>query len=234
MITVEELAKKILNNEDISNIDYSHLTDMSYMFKNQKTLIKMPFIDTKHVISMRGMFLGCTNLLSVAHLYTPEVKTFASMFKDCTSLTYIPPLDTSNATNITSMFENCISIKWTPPLIINSYTNCNSLFKNCISLTHTPKFFPPTSQFSINMFFGCTSLNMDFTHWNFVDTNPFEMFDSIDNTIKHITLPIIKYTYLSHTHTNTFQTKSINSMDTKIFSTFIKNTNYYKNRHASF
>jgi hypothetical protein len=33
MITKEQLKDKIINNEDISGIDYSHITDMSQMFR---------------------------------------------------------------------------------------------------------------------------------------------------------------------------------------------------------
>jgi hypothetical protein len=33
MITKEQLKDKIINNEDIPGIDYSHITDLSQMFR---------------------------------------------------------------------------------------------------------------------------------------------------------------------------------------------------------
>jgi hypothetical protein len=42
LITKEQLRDKILNNEDITGIDYSHITDMSYMFDECTSLEKVP------------------------------------------------------------------------------------------------------------------------------------------------------------------------------------------------
>jgi hypothetical protein len=42
LITKEQLRDKILNNEDISDIDYSHITDMSQMFYYCTSLEKVP------------------------------------------------------------------------------------------------------------------------------------------------------------------------------------------------
>jgi hypothetical protein len=59
MITKEQLRDKILNNEDIRGIDYSHITDMSTMFYNCKSLKKIPELDikcNKYVIYVLWMF----------------------------------------------------------------------------------------------------------------------------------------------------------------------------------
>ena len=64
-----ELRDMILNGEDISNIDYSEITDMSWMFEGCTNLKKIPHLDTSKVIDMSWMFEGCTNL---EYLECPE------------------------------------------------------------------------------------------------------------------------------------------------------------------
>jgi len=56
MITKEELTNKILNNEDFSKIDYSHITDMSFMFASKSDIPCLKKLDVSNVINMEGMF----------------------------------------------------------------------------------------------------------------------------------------------------------------------------------
>jgi surface protein len=66
MITKQDLTLKILNNEDISAIDYSHITDMSHMFFNCTSLRKVRHLDTSKVTNMDCMFNGCSSLEDIS------------------------------------------------------------------------------------------------------------------------------------------------------------------------
>ena len=68
-VTKEQLRDMILRSEDISNIDYSEIIDMSYMFLGYTNLKEIPHLDTSNVTNMSKMFLGCTNL---EYLESPE------------------------------------------------------------------------------------------------------------------------------------------------------------------
>ena len=68
-VTKEQLRDMILRGEDISNVDYSHITDMSWMFYGCKNLKEIPHLDTSKVMDMSEMFYRCTNL---EYLESPE------------------------------------------------------------------------------------------------------------------------------------------------------------------
>jgi surface protein len=109
LITREELRDKILNNEDISGIDYSNITDMSYMFNNCISLVGIPLLDTSKVTDMSDMFFGCSELKEVPKFDTSKVIIMVGMFRDCSSLKHIPenfPLYDWSNTNSEILREN--------------------------------------------------------------------------------------------------------------------------------
>jgi surface protein len=61
-VTLVELKDMILKGKDISNVDYSHIQDMSYMFSGCYKLKTVPEIDTSKVTRMDYMFSGCKSL----------------------------------------------------------------------------------------------------------------------------------------------------------------------------
>jgi surface protein len=110
-ITKSKLRNKILNNEDISDIDYSHITDMSWMFSGCIKLISLPKLNTKNVINMFCMFFDCYNLKSVPKIDTSNVTNMSYMFENCKNLKSVPKLDTSKVHNMYGMFDGCINLK---------------------------------------------------------------------------------------------------------------------------
>lgn len=58
-----ELRDYILNDGDISQVDYYDITDMSWMFEGCKNLAKIPKLDTGNVTDMSWMFEGCEKLV---------------------------------------------------------------------------------------------------------------------------------------------------------------------------
>ena len=78
-----QLRDMILNGEDISNVDYSEITDMSRMFFECTHLKEIPHLDTSKVTDMEGMFGKCINLKKIPHLDMSE------MFLGCINLEYL-------------------------------------------------------------------------------------------------------------------------------------------------
>ena len=88
-VTKEQLRDMILRGEDISNVDYSHITDMSWMFLGCTNLKEIPHLDTSKVTDMSWMFDGCTNLKEIPHLDTSKVTNMRYMFLGCINLEYL-------------------------------------------------------------------------------------------------------------------------------------------------
>ena len=88
-VTKEQLRDMILNGEDISKVDYSHIIDMSWMFSWCTNLKEIPHLDTSKITSMSWMFDGCTNLKEIPHLDTSKVTNMRYMFLGCINLEYL-------------------------------------------------------------------------------------------------------------------------------------------------
>lgn len=113
----------------LKSLDFSKVTDMSYMFSNCSNL-KSVNIDTKNAKYCSNLFYECNNLESVSiidlssivdyvsHSFynckkiksitfanTSKVKQFNAMFYGCSSLTEINNLDTSNASSMSFLFS---------------------------------------------------------------------------------------------------------------------------------
>ena len=88
-VTKEQLKDTILNGEDISKVDYSEITDISFMFNGCKNLKEIPHLDTSKVTDMSSMFYGCTNLKEIPHLDTSNVTDIYEMFSGCINLEYL-------------------------------------------------------------------------------------------------------------------------------------------------
>jgi len=57
-IDKQQLKQLILDGKSTEEYDYSEVTDMSYMFRDCKSLTTIPLIDTSNVTDMRYMFSG--------------------------------------------------------------------------------------------------------------------------------------------------------------------------------
>ena len=98
---------------DLSALDTSEVTDMSYMFSECMNLTSLDVsnFDTSQVTDMWTMFAGCMSLtsLDVSNFDTSEVTDMSLMFFECSRLTSldVSNFDTSSVTNMDSMFCNC-------------------------------------------------------------------------------------------------------------------------------
>ena len=127
---------------DLSNFDTSQVTDMSFMFYfyNRFTSINVSSFDTSKVTTMEAAFITCTNLqtLDISNFNTSKVIHMGEMFMDCQSL---KSLNLSN-------FDTAQVI------------SMNYMFSSCKSLVSLDlsNFIIQNSCNSIEMFSGCTLL----------------------------------------------------------------------------
>ncbi len=95
---------------DLTGLDTSNTTNMSYMFNNLYNLksLDVSMLDTSNVEYMNNMFYSLGNLesLDVSNFDTSKVKSMAGMFSSLYKLTdlNISGLDTSNVEDMNDMF----------------------------------------------------------------------------------------------------------------------------------
>ena len=106
----------VLTTIDLSNLDTSNVTDMSYMFKTCTSLKFQSAIclDTSNVTDMSYMF-GSSNstTLDLSNFDTSNVTDMSYMFDCCVRLTTIYASDlwsTEAVTSSSGMFTNCASL----------------------------------------------------------------------------------------------------------------------------
>ena len=157
-----------LATADLSNLDTSNVTNMSYMFYYCHSLIELDIrsFDTSNVTNMSYMFYYCNSLtaLDVSSFDTSNVTDMSYMFNHCSSLTKLDSsnFDTSKVTNMSWMFEDCRSLT---ELDVSNFdtsnvTDMEGMFYNCRSLTELDVSNFDTSKVTnmASMFFGCSSL----------------------------------------------------------------------------
>ena len=169
---------------DLSGLDTSNMTSMTYMFYNSTSLtnIDLSGFDTSKVVNMNNMFYGCSNLKSidVSNFNTSKVTDMAGMFEKCSSLTYLDlsSFDTSNVTkmgafnaNYGGMFSRCFNLKKINLSSFNTskVTIMGNMFGNCSSLESLDlsNFDTLNVKHMGFMFTGCTSLtNLNVSNFN--------------------------------------------------------------------
>ena len=161
---------------DLSALDTSEVTDMSYMFSecNGLTSLDVSKFDTSQVTTMTWMFAECSSLtsLDVSKFDTSKVTNMSYMFYNCRSLTSldVSKLDTSQVTNMSGMFEGCESLT---SLDVSNFDtsqviDMSWMFGNCSGLTSLDVSSFDTSQVTDmdSMFCNCPA-------WNEVDKTKF-------------------------------------------------------------
>ena len=112
-------CKNLVTIENISYLNTSEMTDMSYMFYGCENLqsLDVSNFNTENVTDMSVMFRKCENLqsLDVSNFNTAKVKNMDNMFADCWILHSLDlsNFNTENVTNMSFMFywcENLLSL----------------------------------------------------------------------------------------------------------------------------
>ena len=162
---------------DLTGLDTSNMTSMSYMFYNSKSLknIDVSGFDTSKVISMYEMFRGCSSLanIDVSGFDTSKVISMYEMFRGCSSLANIDvsSFNTGAVTDMQRMFCNCFLLinlnlsNFDTSKVVNMY----EMFFGCNSLTNLDITNFNTSNLvnMSEMFFDCSSLiSLDLSSFN--------------------------------------------------------------------
>lgn len=153
---------------DVSGINTSKMTDMSYMFYYDLALttLDLKSFDTSNATSMSHMFRECQKLVSVdlRRFDTSLVTNMEYMFQNCYSLTHLDlsSFDTSVVRSMVAMFQSCN--KLTNLDVTNFDTsaveNMASMFYGCTSITELDvSNFDTSTVISMNaMFYNCKLL----------------------------------------------------------------------------
>lgn len=176
IITKETLRQLILNGESVKHLDYSHITDMSYMFRGCDNLTSVQDLDVRHVTNMSGMFYGCSNFNeNINHWNVSNVVDMSHMFRDCTS--FNQPLDywdVSYVSDMSHMFSSCSNFNQD----LNSWN-----IKRVSKMRY--------------MFFNALSFNKPLNDWKIQNNANLQgMFYIPSNTLE--ILSDIKFTYRKH------------------------------------
>ena len=159
---------KLISIENLSLLDTSNVTDMSWMFTycSSLTSIDLSGFDTSSVTDMGVMFHQCTGLtsLDLSKFSTSNVTNMYHMFDYCIGLTSInlSGLDTSNVTDMSSMFTRCEGLSSLDLSGFNTanVTNMSFMFYYCTGLTSLDLSSFDTSNVTnmYEMFYKCNNL----------------------------------------------------------------------------
>ena len=130
---------------DLSNLDTSHVTNMSAMFVDCNSLGNIVFGNnfyTSKVTNMSNMFNNCYELtnLDLSSFNTSNVTNMSTMFsgnRNLVSINFGQKFDTSNVTDMSVMFNACSKLASLDVSNFNTskVTNMRYMFGACSSLT---------------------------------------------------------------------------------------------------
>ena len=132
-----------LKTLDMSVLNTSKVTDMSFMFRSCSALtsLNVSNFDTSKVTNMSSMFRSCSVLtsLGVSGFDTSKVTDMSMMFDTCSSLTSldVSGFNTSNVTHMRYMFYYCLKLTSLDLSNFNTskVTDMNYMFRDCSALT---------------------------------------------------------------------------------------------------
>ncbi len=168
-----------LEKADLSGLDTSNVTDMSWMFHNCPSLkaLDLSGFDTSKVTYMGAMFCDCPSLeaLDLSGVDTSHVTHMDAMFKGCSSLKALDlsSFNTSQVTNMGLMFFGCSSLEELDlaGFDTSQVTDMVEMFCDCSSLTSVSGLSRWDTSSVTNLaevFYDCSSLTSvgDLSGWD--------------------------------------------------------------------
>ena len=224
---------------DLSGLDTSNMTSMTYMFYNSSKLVNIDLSEfkTSKLLYFNNMFNGCSSLvnLDLSSFDTSKISNFSNLFKDCTSLKKInlSSFDTHSATIFAFTFMNCQSLENLNLSNFNTskVTTMSGMFYNCSSLTSLDlSNFNTTNVTSMGsgMFYNCNKLtSLDLSNFNTSKvTDMSDMFNSCSSLI-NINLSNFNTINLTNMYSMFYRCSALSSLDLSSFN-ISKVTNMYK------
>ena len=181
-------CKNLVTIENISYLNTSEMTDMSYMFYGCENLqsLDVSNFNTENVTDMSVMFRKCKNLqsLDVSNFNTAKVKNMDNMFADCWRLQSLDlsNFNTENVTNMQFMFYWCNNLQ---SLNVSNFNTANvenmkGMFYSCSKLQSldVSSFNTENVTDMYKMFYYCRNMqSLDLSNFNTENvTNMEDMF----------------------------------------------------------
>jgi len=211
-IDAVELRRLIESGADLSNYDYSHITDMSYLLKNSK-ITKMPVIDLSNVILCKGMFEGCIYLEYIPPLNIIKAQNISHMFLDCIALIIAPDLYSYNANFLNDLFSGCRNLTNIGKLYTSKAISITYMFYNCNNLEYIPKLNLPSAKNTWSVFYNCYKLKVNFSDFMLEDHDLFvSMFINQSDLLKSFKNTELIQLLLKFDCLNSFELKALNSI----------------------
>ena len=174
-------CKNLVTIENISYLNTSEMTDMSYMFYGCENLqsLDVSNFNTENVTDMSVMFHKCKNLqsLDVSNFNTAKVKNMDNMFADCWRLQSLDlsNFNTENVTNMQFMFYWCNNLQ---SLNVSNFNtakveNMKGMFYSCSKLQSLDlsSFNTANVENMSYMFEYCNKLNAIYASDKFTTSN---------------------------------------------------------------
>ena len=216
---------------DLTGLDTSNMTSMSYMFYNSNSLksVNLSNFNTSKLLYANNMFNGCTSLesLDLSNFNTSKVTNFSNMFRDCQKMKEInlSNFDTSSATTFANLFHNCSSLTTLDlsSFNTNKVTYMGSMFYNCSSLTSLDLSNFNTSNvinMGYGMFYNCKSLKeLDLSNFDTKKVIDFsDMFNGC-SSLENIELSSFDTTNATNMANMFYNCKSLKQLDLSSFNT---------------
>ena len=216
---------------DLTGLDTSNMTSMSYMFYNSNSLksINLSNFNTSKLLYANNMFNGCTSLesLDLSNFNTSKVTNFSNMFRDCQKMKEInlSNFDTSSATTFANLFHNCSSLTTLDlsSFNTNKVTYMGTMFYNCSSLTSLDLSNFNTSNvinMGYGMFYNCKSLKeLDLSNFDTKKVIDFsDMFNGC-SSLENIELSSFDTTNATNMANMFYNCKSLKQLDLSSFNT---------------
>ena len=128
--------------------------DLSYLFQNCTSLIKVPKLTITNATKTSNMFGYCSALteIDVSNWDLSKVKDMSNMFSNCKALTSIKgEINSSSNTNFQYIFYSCNNLRTIPALDCTSNTSTSSSYNS-----------PVGSCYSLRTFGGLIGMNKSF------------------------------------------------------------------------
>ncbi len=174
-----------INSLNLSNINTSNVTNMSYMFYYCRSLASLDLngLDTSNVTDMSYMFDSCIALtnLDLSKFNTGNVTDMSYMFYFCRLLTSLSlnGFETNDVTNMNYMFYRCSALTSLDlsGLDTSNVTYMSGMFNSCSALTSLDLSGLDTSNVTNmdQMFAGCSALtSLDLSGFDTSNVNSME------------------------------------------------------------